>query len=39
MTDSPVEGVHTQTERTLLIVEDDKSFLQLLARSLESRVF
>jgi two-component system response regulator RegA len=39
MTDSPVEGVHTQTERTLLIVEDDKSFLQRLARAMEARGF
>ena len=39
MTDSPVEGVHTQIERTLLIVEDDKSFLQRLARAMEARGF
>ena len=35
MIDSPVEGV--RTERTLLIVEDDKSFLQRLARAMEAR--
>ena len=29
----------TQTERTLLIVEDDKSFLQRLARAMEARGF
>ena len=29
----------TQTERTLLIVEDDKSFLQRLARAMEGRGF
>ena len=28
-----------QTERTLLIVEDDKSFLQRLARAMEARGF
>ena len=28
-----------QTERTLLIVEDDKSFLQRLASAMEARVF
>src|SRR5437773_3890205 len=28
-----------KTERTLLIVEDDKSFLQRLARAMESRGF
>ena len=37
MIDSPIEGV--QAERTLLIVEDDKSFLQRLARAMEARGF
>ena len=37
MIDSPVEGV--QAERSLLIVEDDKSFLQRLARAMEARGF
>jgi two-component system response regulator RegA len=36
-TQTPREGI--PTERTLLIVEDDKSFLQRLAKALESRGF
>src|SRR3569833_2150718 len=35
MIDIPAEVA--QTERTLLIVEDDKSFLQRLARAMEAR--
>jgi two-component system response regulator RegA len=37
MTDATL--TEAQTERTLLIVEDDKSFLQRLAKALESRGF
>ena len=37
MIDIPHEAA--QTERTLLIVEDDKSFLQQLARAMEARGF
>src|ERR1041384_5611462 len=37
MIDSPLEGM--QADRSLLIVEDDKSFLQRLARAMESRGF
>ena len=37
MTDIPHEVA--KTERTLLIVEDDKSFLQRLARAMEARGF
>jgi two-component system response regulator RegA len=37
MVDIPAEAA--QAERTLLIVEDDKSFLQRLARAMESRGF
>ena len=37
MVDRPPEVA--QTERTLLIVEDDKSFLQRLARAMEARGF
>src|SRR5581483_3973849 len=38
MTDTP-PAVVVQGERTLLIVEDDKSFLQRLARAMEARGF
>ena len=37
MTDAAVSSL--PTERSLLIVEDDKSFLQSLARAMESRGF
>jgi two-component system, response regulator RegA len=33
------EGIESGSDRTLLIVEDDKSFLQRLARAMESRGF
>ena len=38
MSETPLPEV-PQTERTLLIVEDDKSFLQRLARAMEARGF
>ncbi len=38
MTDEPVLA-HTDTDRTLLIVDDDKPFLQRLARAMELRGF
>jgi len=38
MAETPLPEV-PQTERTLLIVEDDKSFLQRLARAMEARGF
>ena len=39
MTDVPLPPVVVATERTLLIVEDDKAFLQRLARAMEARGF
>ena len=39
MTEVTQPPVVVSTERTLLIVEDDKSFLQRLARAMESRGF
>ena len=39
MTEMPPPPVVIATERTLLIVEDDKSFLQRLARAMEARGF
>ena len=39
MTDVTQPPVVVSTERTLLIVEDDKSFLQRLARAMEARGF
>src|SRR6201991_4771832 len=39
MTEMTTPPVVVATERTLLIVEDDKSFLQRLARAMEARGF
>ena len=39
MTDAPVAPAPIPGERTLLLVEDDKSFLQRLARAMEGRGF
>ena len=39
MTEAPVTPAPIPGERTLLIVEDDKSFLQRLARAMEARGF
>src|ERR1041384_8139990 len=39
MTETSSPPVVIATERTLLIVEDDKSFLQRLARAMEARGF
>src|ERR1700760_3509997 len=39
MTQVSSPGAAVPAERTLLIVEDDKSFLQRLARAMESRGF
>ena len=39
MTDAPIAPAPIPGERTLLVVEDDKSFLQRLARAMEGRGF